>query len=150
MPSWECPRCRRRFGRVNQSHECAPAMSEEEYFATGPAHERPVFEAVMAHVESLGPVHVEFVSVGIFLKRARTFAELRPMQRWVAVSFLLSRPVRHRSIVRKVLPYHGRYFHIANVSSPDDLDDDLLGWLTEAYLAAPADGPAPTRRGHQT
>jgi len=125
-------------------------MSEEEYFATGPAHERPVFEAVMAHVESLGPVHVEFVSVGIFLKRARTFAELRPMQRWVAVSFLLSRPVRHRSIVRKVLPYHGRYFHIANVSSPDDLDDDLLGWLTEAYLAAPADGPAPTRRGHQT
>ena len=58
-------------------------MSEAEYFATGPVHERPVFEAVMAHVETLGPVHVEFVSVGIFLKRARTFAELRPMERWV-------------------------------------------------------------------
>jgi hypothetical protein len=111
-------------------------MSEAEYFATGPAHERPVFEVVMAHVDSLGPVHVEFVSVGIFLKRARTFAELRPMERWVAVSFLLSRPVRHRLIARKVMPYHGRYFHVANVSSPDDLDDDLRGWLTEAYLAA--------------
>jgi hypothetical protein len=113
-------------------------MSEAEYFATGPVHERPVFEAVMAHVETLGPVHVEFVSVGIFLKRARTFAELRPMERWVAVSFLLSRPVHHRLIVRKVLPYHGRYFHVANVSRPDELDDDLRGWLTEAYLAAPA------------
>ena len=60
-------------------------MSIEEYFATGPPHERPVFDAVMAHMASVGPVHVEPVSVGIFLKRARTFAELRPMQKWVAM-----------------------------------------------------------------
>ena len=137
MAAWECPRCRRRFGRPNQGHECAPAMTEAEYFATGPPHERPVFEAVMAHVETLGPVHVEFVSVGIFLKRARTFSELRPMQRWVAMSFLLPRPVQHRLIVRQVPPYHGRYAHFANVAAPDDLDDDLKGWLTEAYLATP-------------
>jgi hypothetical protein len=112
-------------------------MTEEEYFATGPAHERPVFESVMAHVETLGPVHVEFVSVGIFLKRARTFAELRPMTRRVAIWFVLARPVRHRLIVRKVKPYHGRYVHVANVAAPDDLDDELRGWLTEAYLATP-------------
>ena len=47
-------------------------MSVEEYFATGPERERPIFEAVMEHLESVGPVHVEPVSVGIFLKRART------------------------------------------------------------------------------
>jgi hypothetical protein len=122
---------------VNQGHECAPGMTEDEYFATGPAHERPVFEAVMAHVETLGPVHVEFVSVGIFLKRARTFAELRPMTRWVAIWFVLSRSVRHPLIVRKVEPYHGRYVHVANVAAPGDLDDELRGWLTEAYLATP-------------
>jgi len=135
--SWECPRCGRRFGRANQGHECTPAMSEAEYFATGPAHERPVFEAVMAHVETVGPVHVEFVSVGIFLKRARTFVELRPMQQWVAMWFLLPRPVRHPRIVRKVVPYHGRYIHVANVRTPEDLDDELRGLLTEAYLATP-------------
>ena len=55
-------------------------MSIDEYFSTGPPHERPVFEAVMAHVDGLGPVHVEPVSVGIFLKHGRRFAELRPMQ----------------------------------------------------------------------
>lgn len=27
MAGWICPACRRRFGRLNQSHECAPAMS---------------------------------------------------------------------------------------------------------------------------
>lgn len=137
MPAWICPECGRQFGRARQPHECAPAMTLDEYFATGPPHERPVFEAVIRHLATVGPVHVEPVSVGIFLKRARTFAELRPMQRWVAVSFSLPRRVTHPTIVRKVVPYGGRYFHIANVAGPADLDDRLCDLLTEAYHASP-------------
>jgi len=112
-------------------------MALEEYFSTGPSHERPVFEAVMAHLETVGPVHVEPVSVGIFLKRAQTFAQLRPKDRWVALSFSLPRKVDHDRIVRKVVEYHGRYFHVANLRDPRDLDDRLRGWLTEAYFASP-------------
>ena len=112
-------------------------MSLEEYFSTGPAHERPIFDAVMHHLNTVGSVHVEPVSVGIFLKRARTFAELRPMQRWVAVSFSLSRRVEHPRITRKPAQYHGRYFHVANLRTPEDLDGRLRDWLTEAYLNSP-------------
>ncbi len=112
-------------------------MSLEEYFSTGPAHERPVFEAVMAHLSTVGPVHVEPVSVGIFLKQAQTFAQLRPRDRWVALSFSLPRTVRHERIIRKVVEYHGRYHHVANLRSAADLDDRLRGWLTEAYLDSP-------------
>ncbi len=59
----------------------------DEYFATGHAREQQIFETVMAHLDTVGPVHVEPVSVGIFLKRSQSFAELRPMLRWVALSF---------------------------------------------------------------
>ena len=111
-------------------------MTVEEYFSTGPPHERPIFDAVMRHLDKVGPVHVEPVSVGIFLKHVGKFAELRPMQRWVALSFSLSRPVHHRTIARKVVPWRGRYFHVANLAVPSDFDDQLSGWLTEAYLAA--------------
>ena len=137
MPPWTCPKCRRRFARSGQSHECAPAMPLEEYFSTGPPHERPVFEAVMLALRDVGPVHVEPVSVGIFLKRSRTFAELRPMRKWVAVSFSLPHPAAHRLITRKVLHYNGRYFHVANVAGPGDIDPALKGLLTEAYLCSP-------------
>src|SRR5918992_5618190 len=109
MTGWTCPKCRRRFRRAGQSHECAPAMSLEEYFSTGPAHERPIFEGVMDHLASVGPVHVEPVSVGIFLKRAQTFAQLRPKDRWVALSFSLPRRVEHVRITRKVIRYGGKY-----------------------------------------
>ncbi len=112
-------------------------MSLEEYFSTGPAHERAIFEAVMAHLATVGPVHVEPVSVGIFHKRAQTFAQLRPKDHWVALSFSLPREVRHDRIIRKVVQYHGRYYHVANLRGADDLDDRLRGWLTEAYLSSP-------------
>lgn len=108
-------------------------MTLDEYFSTGPSHERPIFDKVMRHLESVGPVHVEPVSVGIFLKNPRKFAQLRPMQRWVALSFSLDRSARHRTITRKVVPYGGRYYHVANVAGPDDLDSDLLDLVTEAY-----------------
>jgi hypothetical protein len=135
---WTCPDCGRQFGRHRQSHECAPAMSIDESFSTGPAHERPVFEAVMAHLDSLGDVHVEPVSVGIFLKHGRRFAELRPMQKWVALSFSLRHRVSHRLIVRKPIAYGGRHWHTANLRTPEDVDDEITSWLTEAYLDASA------------
>jgi Domain of unknown function (DUF5655) len=112
-------------------------MSLEDYFATGPAHERPVFDAVMSELAQVGPVHVEPVSVGIFLKKSRTFVELRPMTKWVAVSFSLLHPARHKLITRKVAQYNGRYYHVANVSRPSDIDEALLSLLTEAYLSSP-------------
>ena len=130
---WTCPDCGRLFGRTGQGHDCAPGLSIEEYFETGPTHERPVFEAVMAHVQSLGPVHADVVSVGIFLKNPRKFAELRPMQHWVAVSFALSRKATHRTITRKVISYGSKFWHTANVATPDDFDDALRDLLTEAY-----------------
>lgn len=112
-------------------------MALEEYFATGPPHERPVFEAVMAALDEVGPVHVEPVSVGIFLKRGGSFAELRPRQRWVALSLGLRRVVSHPTITRKVELWGGRHYHVFNLRGPEDVDDDLRAWLTEAYLDAP-------------
>ena len=112
-------------------------MSVDDYFSTGPAHERPVFEAVMRHLETVGPVHVEPLSVGIYLKRAQTFVTLTPKNHWVALGFSLPRKVEHERITRKVVEEHGRYWHVANLRTPADLDDRLRDLLTEAYLTSP-------------
>ena len=133
MTGWTCPECGRFFERARQSHDCAPGLTLDEYFATGPAHERPVFDAVMQHLATVGPVHADVVSVGIFLKNPRKFAELRPMQRWVAASFALRRPATHRTITRKVVEYSGRYWHVAKLAAPADVDDAFCDLLTEAY-----------------
>ena len=119
---------------MRQGHECAPAMSLESYLSTGPPHERPIVEAVLAHLAALGDVYVEPVSVGIFLKSAKKFAELRPMTKWEALSFSLTRAVTHPRIGRKVEAWHGRYFHVFNLRTAEDFDERIREWLTEAYL----------------
>ena len=91
-------------------------MTLEEYFSTGPAHERPIFEAVLAFLETLGPMHVEPVSVGIFIKTDRSFIELRPRYKWVNCGFGLD----------------GTYQRI-RLTSPDDLTDEVEAELTRAY-----------------
>ncbi len=138
MTAWTCPDCGRLFGRSGQSHDCAPGLSLEEYFSTGPAHERPIFDVVMQHVNGLGPVHADVVSVGVFLKNPRKFAELRPKDRWVAISFSLRRRATHPTITRKVTEYGNRFWHVANVRTPEEIDGDLLDLITEAYRDHPA------------
>jgi hypothetical protein len=109
-------------------------MTLDEYFSTGPERERPIFEAVSGHLESLGPVHVEAVSVGIFFKKKRTFVELRPMQKWVALSFGLTRTVHDRRISRRASGSGPWVFHFVRVRDPEDVDDQVRDWLTESYL----------------
>lgn len=130
---WTCPDCGRQFGRTRQGHECAPALSLEGYFSTGPDFERPIFEAVHAHLSSLGEVHVEPVSVGIFFKITTTFVQLRTMTRWVALSFFSPRRLDDPRISRKPIEANGRWYHVVNVTGPVDVDDTVRDWLTEAY-----------------
>jgi hypothetical protein len=108
-------------------------MSLVEYFSTGPPHERPVFDAVHAYLCTLGPIHVEPVSVGIFIKKAGSFVELRPMTKWVAMSFPLDRRLSHPKIARKPIDTGTRIYHVVNLREPDDLDADVRAWLAESY-----------------
>jgi hypothetical protein len=106
-------------------------MTIEEYFETGPEFERPIYEAVATHMASLEGVHTEPVSVGIFFKR--TFAQLRTMTRWVALSFILERKLESNRLSRKVQSAGDRYYHVVNVKGPEDIDDQILEWITEAW-----------------
>lgn len=139
MTRWTCPRCAREFGHVNQSHMCAPAMSVGDYFADRPFGDREVFEAVMAHFDEIGPVLVEAVSVGILIKRAGTFVELRPRRGGLRLSFILSRQVEHPRIARTVRMSRTspRRAYGVNLAQPEDVDEVVKGWLTAAYFDSP-------------
>ncbi|MEO6124158.1 MAG: DUF5655 domain-containing protein [Ilumatobacteraceae bacterium] len=111
-------------------------MTIDDYFSTGPPFERPIFEAVLDVVSSVGPVHVEPVSVGIFIKKTGSFLELRPKTRWVALSFPLGRTVQHSQISRKPIVAGNRVYHHVNLSSPDDVTPAVESWLAESYRIA--------------
>ena len=133
MQRWSCPACGREFGK-KRAHVCAPSVSVDGYFASRPPHEREIFEALREHIESLGPVIVEAVGVGIFFKTTRNIAELRPKSRWMDLSFGLNRRLQHQRISRTIPTNGPRTHHALRITSPEDIDDDVRSWLTEAYF----------------
>jgi hypothetical protein len=137
VSSWTCPTCKRQFGRANQSHGCAPALSEDEYFTSAKPLERPIFAAVYAELMDLDPLVIDFVDVGIFFKRVRTFAELRPMRDRVRLAVLLSREVTDRRVVRSLRLSGQRHALFVDLRSATDVDDTVREWLLESYAASP-------------
>lgn len=132
MPVWTCPNCKRTFGKANQGHLCAPAMTEDEYFATGPAFERPIYEEVKDLLLAADKsVRIEYVSVGVFFKKKTNFAELRPLTKWTKLLFKLSRDFTHPSITKK-WPGPSRTYYEMKLFTPADVTDEVRGWLAEA------------------
>jgi hypothetical protein len=135
---WTCPECQRLFARRNQSHQCTPATTVDDYYASRPDWERPIFETILEHLDMVGDVRVEAVEVGIFFKRRRTFAELRPKRDRLALSVLLSRRLRHPRVAKRYEGSGVRAAYFFDLRTAEDVDDEIRDWLTEAYLTSPA------------
>lgn len=109
-------------------------MPIEAYLATAPSWEPGIIAAVHGHLVTLGPVHVEPVAVGVFFKASGSLIELRTMTRWSRLWIPLPRTERHPRL--KVRATSGaKVYHTADLDHPDQVDDELRGWLSEAYAA---------------
>lgn len=80
--------------------------------------------------------HEDAVAVGVFLERQRTLAQARPMARALSLELVLPRPVTDDRVLRRVPVAADRVVHVVRVGDPAEVDDQLRGWLTEAFLAA--------------
>jgi hypothetical protein len=133
MPRWTCPRCDRQFERANQAHECAPGVTVAELLSRHPAWVSEIYDGIIGHLRSLGPIHEDAVDVGIFLKSDRKIAEFRPLVR--SAQFYLFLPDARDSarVVRHVRTGTDRFVHLIKLKSAADIDAELRSWLTESY-----------------
>jgi len=129
---WTCPRCDREFGRTRQSHDCVPGNTVEVSFAKRP-EQRPIYDAIIDHVKALGPVHVDPVQIGVFLKSDRKLAEFRPKQKWLSASLYLARRLEDARVARVYESGATRFVVEIKLRTVEDVDDQFKEWLTEAY-----------------
>lgn len=133
MARWICPRCDREFGSRQQSHTCVPGTTVAESLAHAQPWMRDCFELIMETVRECGPVHDDAVGVGVFLKADRKLAEFRPRARTVQLILYLPEPIDHPRLIRVHDPSAVRVVHLFTLRSVEEVDDDLLGYVAEAY-----------------
>ncbi len=138
MQRWTCPKCSREFGQKSQGHICTKGLTLNEYFSTAEPWEQPIFDKVNTHLTSLGDVIVDPIAMGIMFKNGPMFCELRAKKKWTAVGFFLRHRLTSIRLSRKVADYQNKYFHVININDSEDIDNEILEWLTEAYYTAGA------------
>ena len=70
------------------------------------------------------------------------------MKKWTALGFNLRRRLESGRLSRKVVDHNGKFWHIINIDDAAQIDDEILEWLTEAYLVAGgASGTMPKAAG---
>jgi uncharacterized protein DUF5655 len=131
-PLWTCPRCGASFVTRNMWHGCGSFTVDQFLEGKGPAARR-LFDAFAELVRSCGPVVVVPTKSRVaFMVRVRFVGVLRVSRRGMTFSFGLMRPVESPRIAR-VDRYERWFVHQVRVTSPDELDGEVRGWLQEAY-----------------
>jgi hypothetical protein len=133
MTRWTCPQCEREFGSVHQAHTCVPGITVEALLARHPAWVADIYRTLIGRLRSLGPVHEDAVNVGIFLKSDRKIAEFRPRVRSVQLFLCLPERIDDARVVRIMATGADRFFHVINLTSPEQVDDQLGSWLEVSY-----------------
>lgn len=131
-PLWTCSACGRSFVTRNMNHSCG-RWTVEDSLAGRPPQVRALFDAVPTVVSAFGPVTlVPYRDRVAFMDRVR-FAGVRPRSRWLDVDFWLPRRVESPRLrkVETLSPY--AHIHLVRISSIEDLDSELIGWLREAH-----------------
>ena len=130
---WTCPRCDREFGRANQSHTCVPGCTVDAAFAGRAPRLRAIYDEIIEYLSGLGTIHEDAVTVGVFLKRDRKLAEVRPRSADVLLTLYLPRSVRDRRIARVLGTGGPRVVHQILLREARDLDDQVREWLAQAF-----------------
>ena len=105
----------------------------DETFRGRPPEQRAIYDAIAAHVETLGEVHVDALQVGVFLKSDRKFVDLRPKSKWLQCGLYLPYVIDDPRVARSFRLSENRCISILKLRTADDVDAQLCEWLTDAF-----------------
>jgi hypothetical protein len=97
------------------------------------AHVISLYERFVALVKQCGPVTVAPTKTQIGFQVRIVFANVTLRRRWLDVSIILPRRLDHPRLTRIESFSPRSHAHSFRIHSLDELDDEVLSWLQEAY-----------------
>jgi hypothetical protein len=83
-----------------------------------------------------GPLRVDAVKTSINLIAKHHLGGARVLKNGLQIGFVLGRKLADRRILRSEWVGGSKYAHSVRLTSPGEVDAQLLGWLREAYELA--------------
>jgi hypothetical protein len=132
--SWRCPACSRAFARPHQRHSHSRRTVESHF--EGRPESRAVYDALVKGIGAFGPLRVDAVKTSINLIARHHLGGLKVLKDGIRIGFVLGRKLADRRILKASWVGGSKYAHSVKLTSPDEVDEQLLAWLGEAYRLA--------------
>jgi Domain of unknown function (DUF5655) len=130
---WTCASCGRVFASRNQSHACTPLVDLDRHFDGKEPAVRATFDRVLEEAEKLGPLIVLPEKTRIALQVRMSFAAFAARRRWLDGHVVLDHRL-YSPRFRRVETYSPRnVLHAFRLTSPEQVDAEVISWLARAY-----------------
>jgi hypothetical protein len=114
-------------------HACG-SFTVDTFLEGKGARARELFEGFVALLCKCGPVTAAPAKTQVaFMVRVRFAGVSSVSDRGMTIAFALRRPLKSPRILRMVKYNPKWYGHFMRIKLPEELDNELLGWLRESY-----------------
>ena len=94
---------------------------------------RAIYERLLLRVRRIGPVVAEENKTSIHLKSRAAFAGVHPLKSRLDLNIVSDAPIADPRVKKRDRVSPSRYHNVVSLSSPRDIDAQLLDWLKSAY-----------------
>ena len=92
-----------------------------------------IYKKLIREVQKFGPVKIEPKKTSIHLINRFGFAGVVPRKNYINLEVHLNHKIKNKRMDKVEQASANRYNHTIMVYSPAEVDEELLGWLKEAY-----------------
>jgi hypothetical protein len=130
---WKCPRCGREFANTNQTHSCGK-YTVDDFLSGKDAASIALYRRFEALVRECGPVLLAPAKTRVGFQVRMIFAAVNKLSNGTLdAHVILMRRLENPRFRRIESLYERSHVHHFRVESVDELDDEVLDWLREAY-----------------
>jgi len=92
-----------------------------------------IYEKLINDLDKLGPIKIEPKKTSIHLGNRFGFAGVYTRKDYINLEVHLKKKLTSKRVTKVEQASANRFHHTIKLSSPKDVDKELLGWLKEAY-----------------
>ena len=132
---WICGECGRKFARNKQSHSCI--QNDPEYLFIGKGDLiRNLYNVLISRVKEFGEIEVFAVKWNLTIRRLTTFLSIMVEKNHLTLVFISLEPIEEFPVYQNHQRSAKRFSNVMKIESVDEIDEQLIRWLKEAWELA--------------
>jgi len=131
-PLWRCRRCGRAFANRNQFHFCT-RITVRQYLKGRTPLALSLYRKFVKLARCCGPVIIFANKTRIGFQVRMAFADVMLKRNWLDAYVILARRLENPRFTKIETLSPRNHIHYFRIHSPEELDDEVLAWLREAY-----------------